>query len=98
MTLRELILKLQELDKKYEQYSQDTEVVLAIHSKNEFNPEVNLDYIDEVLHPALDTFSGYICRIVLCGESSKKTKRFEGRFSSLPFLYVRGDIIQYGKH
>jgi hypothetical protein len=43
-------------------------VVLAIHSKNEFNPEVNLDYIDEVLHPALDTFSGYICRIVLCGE------------------------------
>ena len=45
MTLRELILKLQELEKKYEQYSQDTEVVLAIHSKNEFNPEVNLDYI-----------------------------------------------------
>jgi hypothetical protein len=45
MTLKELILKLQELDKKYEQYSQDTEVVLAIHSKNEFNPEVNLDYI-----------------------------------------------------
>jgi hypothetical protein len=68
MTLRELILKLQELDKKYEQYSQDTEVVLAVHSKNEYNPEVNLDYIDEVLHPALDTFSGYICRIVLCGE------------------------------
>ena len=68
MTLKDLILKLQELDKKYEQYSQDTEVVLAIHSKNEFNPEVNLDYIDEVLHPALDTFSGYICRIVLCGE------------------------------
>ena len=65
MTLRELILKLQELDKKYEQYSQDTEVVLAVHSKNEYNPEVNLDYIDEVLHPALDTFSGYICRIVL---------------------------------
>ena len=26
------------------------------------------DYIDEILHPALDTFSGYICRIVLCGE------------------------------
>jgi len=68
MTLRELILKLQELEKKYEQYGQDTEVVLAIHSKNEFNPEVSLDYIDEVLHPALDTFSGYICRIVLCGE------------------------------
>jgi hypothetical protein len=68
MTLKELIAKLQELDKKYEQYSQDTEVVLAIHSKNEFNPEVQVDYIDEILHPALDTFSGYICRIVLCGE------------------------------
>jgi hypothetical protein len=68
MTLKELIAKLQELDKKYEQYSQDTEVVLAIHSKNEFNPEVQVDYIDEILHPATDTFSGYICRIVLCGE------------------------------
>jgi hypothetical protein len=43
-------------------------VVLAVHTKNEYNPEVNLEYIDEVLHPALDTFSGYICRIVLCGE------------------------------
>ncbi len=68
MSIQELIAKLQELEKKYEQYSQDTEVVLAIHSKNEFNPEVSLDYIDEVLHPALDTSSGYICRIVLCGE------------------------------
>jgi hypothetical protein len=68
MTLKELIAKLQELEKKYEQYSKDTEVVLAVHSENEYNPEVNLDYIDEVLHPALDTFSGYICRIVLCGE------------------------------
>ena len=68
MTLKELIAKLQELEKKYEQYSKDTEVVLAVHSENEYNPEVNLDYIDEVLHPALDTFSGYICPIVLCGE------------------------------
>ena len=68
MSLKELIAKLQELEKKCEQYSKDTEVVIAVHSKNEFNPEVNLDYIDEVLHPALDTFSGYICRIVLCGE------------------------------
>jgi hypothetical protein len=68
MTLKELIAKLQELEKKYEQYSQDTEVVLAIHSKNEYNPEVQVDYIDEILHPATDTFSGYICRIVLCGE------------------------------
>ncbi len=68
MTLKQLILKLQELDKKYEQYSKDTEVVIAVHSKNEFNPEVNLDDIDEVLHAALDTYSGYICRIVLCGE------------------------------
>jgi hypothetical protein len=68
MSIQELIAKLQELEKKYEQYSQDTEVVLAIHSKNEFNPEVSLDYIDEVLHPALDTSSGYICQIVLCGE------------------------------
>ena len=68
LSLKELILKLQELEKKYEQYSKDTEVVIAVHSKNEYNPEVNLDYIDEVLHPALDTFSGYICRIVVCGE------------------------------
>ena len=68
MTLKELIAKLQELDKKYEQYSQDTEVVLAVHSKNEYNSEVQVDYIDEILHPATDTFSGYICRIVLCGE------------------------------
>jgi hypothetical protein len=43
-------------------------VVLAVHSENEFNPEVQLDYIDEVVHPAVDTHSGYICRIVLCGE------------------------------
>ena len=68
MTLQELIAKLQELEKKYEQYSKDTEVVIAVHSKNEYNPEVQVDYIDEILHPALDTFSGYICRIVLCGE------------------------------
>jgi hypothetical protein len=68
MTLQELIAKLQEMEKKYEQYSKDTEVVLAIHSENEFNPEVSIDYIDEVVHPAVDTHSGYICRIVLCGE------------------------------
>jgi len=68
MTLQELIAKLQEMEKKYEQYSQDTEVVLAIHSKDEFNPEVSIDYIDEVVHKAVDTHSGYICRIVLCGE------------------------------
>ena len=68
MTLQELIAKLQGLEKKYEQYSKDTEVVIAVHSKNEYNPEVSLDYIDEVVHPALDTYSGYICRIVLCGE------------------------------
>jgi len=68
MSIQELIAKLQELEKKYEQYSKDTEVVIAVHSKNEYNPEVSLDYIDEVVHPALDTFSGYICRIVLCGE------------------------------
>ena len=65
MTLKDLILKLQELDKKYEQYSKDTEVVIAVHSKNEYNPEVSLDYIDEVLHSALDTYSGYICLIVM---------------------------------
>ena len=68
MGLRELILKLQELEKKYEQYSQDTEVVLAIHTENEFSEEVGISYIDEVVHPALDTHSGYICRIVLTGE------------------------------
>jgi methyl coenzyme M reductase subunit C-like uncharacterized protein (methanogenesis marker protein 7) len=68
MTLKELITKLQVLEKKYQEYSKDTEVVLAVHTKNEYNPEVQVDYIDEVLHPALDTYSGYICRIVLCGE------------------------------
>jgi hypothetical protein len=68
MNLTKFIAKLQELEKKYEQYSQDIEVVLAVHSENEFNPEVQLDYIDEVVHPAVDTHSGYICRIVLCGE------------------------------
>lgn len=68
MTLKDLIKKLQEIEAKYPQYSQDTEVVIAVHSENEYNPEVSLDYIDEVVHPALDTHSGYICRIVLCGE------------------------------
>ena len=68
MSIQELIKKLQEIEAKYPQYSQDTEVVLAIHSENDFNPEVQLDYIDEVVHKALDTQSGYICRIVLCGE------------------------------
>jgi len=72
MSIQELIAKLQELEKKYEQYSKDTEVVIAVHSKNEYNPEVSLDYIDEVVHPALDTYSGYICRIVLCGEIERE--------------------------
>ena len=53
---------------KYPQYSQDTEVVLAIHTNDEFSEEVSLDYIDEVIHKAMDTHSGYICRIVLTGE------------------------------
>jgi hypothetical protein len=68
MSIQELIKKLQEIEAKYPQYSQDTEVVLAIHTENDFNPEVQLDYIDEVVHPALDTHSGYLCRIVLTGE------------------------------
>jgi hypothetical protein len=68
MSIQELIKKLQEIEAKYPQYSQDTEVVLAIHTENDFNPEVQLDYIDEVVHKALDTHSGYICRIVLTGE------------------------------
>jgi len=68
MSLKELIAKLQQLEKKYQQYSEDTEVVIAVHSENDFNPEVQIDYIDEVVHKALDTHSGYICRIVLCGE------------------------------
>ena len=68
MSIQELIKKLQEIEAKYPQYSQDTEVVMAVHSENEFNPEVHIDYIDEVVHQALDTHSGYICRIVLCGE------------------------------
>jgi len=68
MSIQELIAKLQEIEAKYPQYSQDTEVVLAIHNDNEFSEEVSLDYIDEVVHKALDTHSGYICRIVLTGE------------------------------
>ena len=68
MSIQELIKKLQEIEAKYPQYSQDTEVVLAIHTNDEFSEEVSLDYIDEVVHPAKDTHSGYICRIVLTGE------------------------------
>ena len=68
MSIQELIKKLQEIEAKYPQYSQDTEVVLAIHTENEFSEEVSLDYIDEVIHKAMDTHSGYICRIVLTGE------------------------------
>jgi hypothetical protein len=69
MSIQELIKKLQEIEAKYPQYSQDTEVVLAIHTENEFSEEVQIDYIDEVVHKALDTHSGYICRIVLTGET-----------------------------
>jgi hypothetical protein len=68
MSIQELIAKLQEIEAKYPQYSQDTEVVLAIHTENEFSEEVGISYIDEVVHKALDTHSGYICRIVLTGE------------------------------
>ena len=68
MSIQELIKKLQEIEAKYPQYSQDTEVVLAIHTNDEFSEEVSLDYIDEVIHKAFDTHSGYICRIVLTGE------------------------------
>lgn len=68
MSIQELIKKLQEIEAKYPQYSQDTEVVLAIHTNDSFSEEVSLDYIDEVIHKALDTHSGYICRIVLVGE------------------------------
>ena len=68
MSVQELIKKLQEIEAKYPQYSQDTEVVLAIHTNDEFSEEVSLDYIDEVVHKAMDTHSGYICRIVLTGE------------------------------
>ena len=68
MSIQELIKKLQEIEAKYPQYSQDTEVVLAIHTNDEFSEEVSLDYIDEVIHKAMDTHSGYICRIVLTGE------------------------------
>ena len=68
MSIQELIKKLQEIEAKYPQYSQDTEVVLAIHTNDSFSEEVSLDYIDEVVHKAMDTHSGYICRIVLTGE------------------------------
>ena len=68
MSIQELIKKLQEIEAKYPQYSQDTEVVLAIHTNDSFSEEVGIDYIDEVIHKAMDTHSGYICRIVLTGE------------------------------
>ena len=68
MSIQELIAKLQEIETKYPQYSQDTEVVLAIHTNDSFSEEVGIDYIDEVIHKAMDTHSGYICRIVLTGE------------------------------
>ena len=68
MSIQELIKKLQEIEAKYPQYSQDTEVVLAIHTNDSFSEEVGIDYIDEVVHKAMDTRSGYICRIVLTGE------------------------------
>ena len=68
MSIQELIAKLQEIEAKYPQYSQDTEVVLAIHTNDSFSEEVGIDYIDEVIHKAMDTHSGYICRIVLTGE------------------------------
>ena len=68
MSIQELIKKLQEIEAKYPQYSQDTEVVLAIHTNDSFSEEVSLDYIDEVVHKAMDTHSGYICRIILTGE------------------------------
>ncbi len=72
MSIQELIKKLQEIEAKYPEYSQDTEVVLAIHNDNEFSEEVELSYIDEVVHKALDTHSGYICRIVLTGEYNQE--------------------------
>jgi hypothetical protein len=72
MSIQELIKKLQEIEAKYPQYSQDTEVVLAIHNDNEFSEEVEVSYIDEVVHKALDTHSGYICRIVLTGEYNQE--------------------------
>ena len=68
MSIQELIKKLQEIEAKYPQYSQDTEVVLAIHTNDSFSEEVGIDYVDEVVHKAMDTHSGYICRIVLTGE------------------------------
>ena len=68
MSIQELIAKLQEIEAKYPQYSQDTEVVLAIHTNDSFSEEVGIDYIDEVVHKAVDTHSGYVCRIVLTGE------------------------------
>ncbi len=47
-------------------------MVIAIHNDNEFSEEVELSYIDEVVHKALDTHSGYICRIVLTGEYNQE--------------------------
>ena len=52
MSIQELIAKLQEIEAKYPQYSQDTEVVLAIHTNDSFSEEVGIDYIDEVVHKA----------------------------------------------
>lgn len=64
MKLKEFIAKLQGLESKYSQY-QDVEVVLAVHTTHEFNPEVEIDYIDEVTQKIHDS---PVCRIVLVGE------------------------------
>jgi hypothetical protein len=78
MTLQELILDLQELEKKYEQYSQDTDLYINTHSGD----DAPLEYIDSVLCQLMSKDGKYTgkkaCRIVLCASLSipeKKKKR-----------------------
>jgi hypothetical protein len=78
MTLQELILDLQELEKKYEQYSQDTALYINTHSGD----DAPLEYVDSVLCQLMSKDGKYTgkkaCHIVLCASLSipeKKKKR-----------------------
>jgi hypothetical protein len=78
MTLQELIAKLQELEKKYEQYSKDTDLYINTHSGD----DAPLDYVDSVLCQLMSKDGKYTgkkaCHIVLCASLSipeKKKKR-----------------------
>jgi hypothetical protein len=83
MTLKELIAELQELENKYEEYSQDTALYINTYSGD----DVPLDYIDSVLCQLMSKDGKYTgkkaCHIVLCASLSmpekkkKKVKKYD---------------------